>query len=118
MASPIRKGSFLDRFLTQKQDRDYGYLPPSMLSLFSGPTGIPPPFKPEASQRAYSDNPWLHSAVNVISHEVSRTKFHLVKKLKDGSVEPVESHQAIETLYRPQPVGTGRTMLTRNQLFF
>src|SRR5688572_24911040 len=118
MASPFRKGSFLDRVLAPKQERDYGYLPPSAIAMYSQYTGLPPPFKPEASQRAYSDNPWLHSAVNVIAHEVSRTKFHLVKKLKDGSVEPVESHQAIETLNRPQPVGTGRTMLTRNQLFF
>lgn len=118
MASPFRPGSFLDRLLTQKENRDYGYLPPNALAMFSQYQGLPPPFKPEASQRAYSDNPWLHSAVNVISHEVSRTKFHLVKKLKNGTVEPVESHQAIETLNRPQPVGTGRTMLTRNQLFF
>src|SRR5687768_7315230 len=120
----FRPDSFLDRlrnagrFLTGKEERDYGYLPPSMLSVFQGPTGIPPTFKAEASQKAYSDNPWLYSAVNVIAHEVARTKFQLVQRKKDGSVEPVESHQAIETLTHPQPVGEGRTMLTRNQLFF
>src|SRR3954470_2031934 len=94
MAPPFRKGSFLDRLRQALSTR--AYLPPSSQTVFLKDYGLPPTFKAEQTQEAYSDNPWLYSAVNVIAHEVARTDFRLVKRSK-ASLKDVESHQSIET---------------------
>src|SRR5437588_3657857 len=95
----LRPGSFLDRLknnlLGRAPSADYGYLPPSMQTVFQREYGLPPTFKTEESQQAYADNPWLYSAVNVIAHEVARTNFRLITRNKKGEEKPVESHQAL-----------------------
>src|SRR4051794_11709923 len=95
----------------------YGLLPPDYQTVFSKEFGLPPTFKPEQSQQAYSDNPWLYSAVNVIAHEVSRTEFRLMLKDKKGELTRVENHQAMDTLTDPQPGAAGGSILTSKQLF-
>lgn len=63
----------------------YGYLPPSRESVWNRQFfGVPPPFNPREAKQAYSDNPWLHSGINVIANEVASTKFRLVRKNADG----------------------------------
>jgi HK97 family phage portal protein len=77
---------------------------------------VKPPFRPTESLKAYGDNPYLYSAVNAVAHEISRTKFQLVKPKDDENV-PVVNHQALTTLQHPQPTSAGKTVLTRMQLF-
>lgn len=74
-------------------------------------------FKPEASLKAYGDNPWLYSAVNSVCSEVSRIDLKLEVK-KGDQWETVEKHQAIETLNRPCPGAEGKSHLTRRQLIY
>src|SRR4051794_21749303 len=109
----FRQGSLLDRLggaITRRAPtQDYGYLPPSVGATFWGQVGMPPTFKAEQSQQAYSDNAWLYSSINVIAHEVSRTKFRLVRSNPGGEPDPIDNHQALETLSRPQPVAGGRS---------
>src|SRR3954469_23910242 len=116
----FRPGSFLSRLETAGrslfQKRDYP--PPSLDAAYAHAFGLPPSFRAEQTQQAYTDNPWLYSAVNVISHEVARTDFRLYKKKKNGEPEEVTSHQALETLSHPQPLESGKTMLTRYQMLF
>src|SRR3954471_18459934 len=115
MPAPFRNDSFLDRLFQRAAGTTY--LPPSLQTVFQREYGLPPTFKPEQTQEAYGDNPWLYSAVNVIANEVARTQFRLVEKTKAGTKD-VESHQALDTLFHPQPVEGGKSLLTRHQLFF
>jgi HK97 family phage portal protein len=82
---------------------------------FSG-QGLPPSFKSRESLEAYGDNPWLAGAVDKIAREIANTKFRLQRENADGEIEFIKSHQAIETLKRPQPTKGGKTMLTNFQL--
>lgn len=108
---------FLGR-LIKKAFPSKGYLPPSLQTVFLRDYGIPPTFRAEQTQEAYGDNPWLYSAVNVISPEVARTAFRLVRYTKAGDKKDVLSHQALETLLHPQPIGGGKSLLTRYQMVF
>ena len=111
-ASAAAEG-FLGR---QARGMDYGYLPPSFQTSVQRQFGLPPPLRAQESQQSYSDNPWLYSGVNVIANEVARTKFRLVLNPEEEDQMPVDAHQAAETLAHPQPLASGKTMLTSMQL--
>lgn len=109
MPAPIRPNSFLDRVLNGKQARSVPF--PDQTSF--GTYGRPAPFKPKQSLEAYGDNAWLYSSVNVIASELARTNFLLQKRNAKGEMKPIERHQALDTMQRPQPIGGGKTMLTK-----
>src|SRR3954469_3347981 len=102
-ASAAARG-FLGR---ETRGMDHGYLPPSFQTVVQRQFGLPPPFRPQEAQQAYSDNPWLYSGINVIANEVARTKFRLVSD-HGGKNEKEIVHQAVETLARPQPLDSGK----------
>lgn len=94
-----------------------GFPPPEQ--AFFHWTGIPASFRPQASMEAYGDNVWLRSAVNKVADELSHAVLKLRKTTsKDGEVEYVESHVALDTLRKPQPTKTGKSMLSGMDLKF
>lgn len=108
MPSAFRPGSFLDR-ITGKEQRS---VPLPDHNLY-GALGRPHSFKPHLSLESYGDNAYLYSSVNVIAFELARTEFRLQKRNPKGEIEPVERHQAIETMNRPQVTSGGKSMLTK-----
>jgi HK97 family phage portal protein len=64
----------------------------------------------------YGDNPWLGGAVDRIARELARTKFHLQIE-RDGEIEIIKKHQALDTLRFPQPTKTpGKSLLSNMDL--
>lgn len=89
-------------------------LPPPGISAFQA-HGMPALWKPEQSLSAYHDNVYLYRSVLTVAMEVAGVEFKLKKASKSGKddeIEYVESHQALETLWRPQPIKGGKSMLT------
>ena len=84
----------------------------SMYSLM----GMQPVFKPEESLKAYGDNPWLGGAVDKIAREIARTTFHIQTENKNGEIEVIRSHEALDTLQKPQPTQSGKSLLSGMQL--
>lgn len=78
--------------------------------------GLPPLFNPAESLKAYGDNPWLGGAVDRIAREIARTEFHLQTEDEDGEIEIIRGHEALNTLQKPQPTKTGKSLLTGMQL--
>lgn len=78
--------------------------------------GMPPLFQPTEVLASYGDNPWLAAAVDKLARELSRTKFYLQKVNDDGEIEIIKSHQAMETLRKPQPTKTGKSMMSEMDL--
>lgn len=109
----FRFGSFLDRTFGPSEQRS---LPPPLETMM-GPWGVPFVFKPKQSLQAYGDNVWLYGAVTKIAFEIAKTNFKLRLIKTDDEFEPVEKHQALETMRRPQPNGQ-KTLLTGFNLKF
>ena len=109
MAPAFRPGSLLDRIVNGTEKRSL----PLPDHVFYGGLGRPAPFKPKESLGAYGDNPWLYSGVNVIAAELARTDFKLQKRNKKGEITYIQSHQALDTMNKPQPIAGGKTMLTK-----
>jgi hypothetical protein len=86
--------------------REERSVPPPFLSFHQG-MGMPPPFKPEESLKAYGDNVYLYRSVLSISTEIARTDFKLQTRNAKGETKPVLKHQALGTLARPQPTRSG-----------
>ena len=80
--------------------------------------GMGPQFKPAESLSAYGDNVWLYGAVNKIAQEIARTQFRLQTTNRKGEIELIQKHQALETLLKPQPTKSGKSMLTSMDLKF
>lgn len=78
--------------------------------------GMAPLYKPEESLKAYGDNPWLGGAVDKIAREIARTKFHLQIENNKGEIEVIRNHEALDTLKKPQPTKTGKSLLSGMQL--
>ena len=74
--------------------------------------GMPHSFPSQDAMSSYDDNPWLAGAVDRIAQTLSRTKFHLQRVNAKGEIEIIKSHQALETLKRPQPTKGGKSLLT------
>jgi len=78
--------------------------------------GMPPLFDPTGALHSYGDNAFLAGAVDKISREISRTKFYLQTVNAKGEIEIIQKHQALETLRRPQPTKTGKSVLSSMDL--
>ncbi len=106
----FRKDSFLDRLSTVVarggQERFLGATNQSVYSGF----GVPPTFRQEAALDAYDDNVWLFSAVTKVANELARTKFKL--RTRGDDPQQIVSHQALDALNLPQPIKSGKSMLT------
>lgn len=109
MPSPFRSGSFLDRLAGGSSQQRSMPFPDD--NYFSG-YGRPALFRPKESLKAYGDNVWLYSAVNVHADELARTQFRLQKRNTKGEIAVVDKHQAMETMRRPQVTAGGKSQLT------
>lgn len=78
--------------------------------------GMPAPFKPGESLSAYDDNAHLASAVDLLAQEMARTPFFLKKTNAKGEITIIQKHQALDTLKKPQPTSTGKSLLTSMDL--
>lgn len=78
--------------------------------------GMPAPFKPGESLTAYDDNANLASAVDRIAQELARTPFFLKTSDAKGEITIVQRHDALDTLKKPQPTKTGKSLLTSMDL--
>jgi HK97 family phage portal protein len=96
------------RVLLGREERS---VPAPFAGIYQG-WGKPALFAPKDSLDAYGDNVWLYRAVLSISMEIARTKFKLRTTTKDGEYKYLTSHQALDTLAKPQPIKGGKSMLT------
>jgi hypothetical protein len=108
---PIRPGALLDRIhsagriLLGREKR----FPPEEWQSFSA-YGLPHSFKPKESLQAMGNNVYLYRSVLTISMELARTNFQLRTRAKKNQFKYIESHQALETLAKPQITSTGKSM--------
>lgn len=91
-----------------------GIPPPS--AVFTSQYGIPALFNPGESLRAYGDNVHLYRAVLSIAMEIARIPLRLQTLSAKGEIQPVKSHQALETLRLPQPIQGGKSLLSAMDL--
>lgn len=106
MSPLFRPDSPLDRLFGRKQERA---LPVGSPFAYSG-YGVPALFKPQESLDAYGYNVWLYRAVLTLSVELARIPLRLESQGKKG--RPIEKHQALAALARPQETKTGKVQLT------
>lgn len=78
--------------------------------------GMPPLYDSDEALASYSDNIWLSSAVDKLARELARTKFYLQRVDANGKIEIIKSHQALDTLKKPQPTKTGKSVLSSMDL--
>jgi len=112
MPSLFSRHSQAARTLFGREERNV----PVSESMYYGGMGMPATFKPEESQKAYGDNVWLYRAVFTSSMELASINLRLQSKNAKGEVTPIETHQALDVLARPQPIKGGKSMLTSMDL--
>jgi HK97 family phage portal protein len=72
-----------------------------------------PGIKDYEYKKAYTS--WVYACTSVIAEQVANADIKLMRKLKDGTVEEVKSHPAIQTLYDVNPVMTSSDLLVETQ---
>lgn len=81
--------------------------------------GLPPLFKPAESLAAYGDKRWLAGAVDEISRELARTKFHLqstnAKGESDRQKAPGDGDAQSPTAGEDGHEQTGRRSIVRDR---
>jgi len=83
--------------LEQKQSRAYGALSTYGMALNEA-TEI------NNIREGYKANPYIYRAVRLMAQAVCNTGIHLVRVTSNGEEQPVERHQLVDLMQRPNPL--------------